>query len=329
MLVGEPDNISMSCVEVREIILHLPPRAAATADTTNNRELIDAKNELKVLKAHCRLGDYAGKVYNDLKEHTTDQPLPKHSTDLSTIFKQVAQKGSKGANGRVIRAFEASAEYLAVNLDKNMDTETATFAVDAYSARNLAFHSKSMHLNTAADWPGLGHQISQDLQELESILPDGEGQHIDKWRKIICYFRNRHIVLGETGTWEQRQEEKSQADDVFDNPSCHTGDLTSLPTRVWQQAFSRGKLRDAPPSTLQRRNTSRSDPIQSQSISRKGAAMGPLDGEKPTKKQCVTVESVETRTQKRLRAENDAGYEGLIDDIEKLARKVQSAQLSS
>jgi hypothetical protein len=56
---------------------------------------VRAKKELKVLKAHCRLGDYAGKVYNDLKEHTIDQPLPEHSTDLSIIFKQVAQMGRK------------------------------------------------------------------------------------------------------------------------------------------------------------------------------------------------------------------------------------------
>jgi hypothetical protein len=250
MLVAEPDNISMSCAEVRKIILHLQSLASATAATTNNRELIEAKNELKVLKAHCRLGDYAGKVYNDLKEHITDQPLPKHSTDLSIIFKQVVQKGSKGANGRVMRAFQASAEYLAVNIDKNMDTETAMFAVDTYSARNLAFHSESMRLNTAADWPSLGHQISQDLQELESILPDGEGQHIDKWRRIICYFRDRHIVLGEMGTWEQRQEEKSQADDVFDNPSCPTADLSGLPTRVWQQPSITVSFATHPPALL-------------------------------------------------------------------------------
>jgi hypothetical protein len=35
----------------------------------------------------------------------------------------------------------------------------------------------------------------------------------------------------------------------------------------------------------------------------------------------VAVESAETRKQKRLREEHDAGYEGLIDDIQKLAGK--------
>jgi hypothetical protein len=321
MLVGEPDNISLSCAEVREIILYLQPPTEANADTTNNRELIEAKNELKVLNAHRRLGDYASKVYNDLKEHTTDQPLPKYATTLSRLFQQEAHTGSKGANGRIMRAFEASVEYLAVEFDNNIDVDTAKFAVDAYSARNLAFHSKSMRLIAAADRPTLGHQISQDLEELASILPDGDGQHLDKWRRIICYFRDRHIVLGETGTWELRPEEKSEVDDVFDNPSRPTSDLAGLPTRIWQQAFTRGKLRDTPSFTVERRTESRSDPTQSQSISRKRAASGPLEDEKPPKSQCIEVESAETQKQKRLRAEHDAGYEGLINDIQELAGK--------
>ena len=57
-------TISMLCAEVREIILHLQPLASGTVATTNNRELIKAKNELKFPKAHCRLGDY---VYLQLR----------------------------------------------------------------------------------------------------------------------------------------------------------------------------------------------------------------------------------------------------------------------
>jgi len=112
---------------------------------------------------------------------------------FSELLKQEALTGCKGQDARILRIFYASAKYLDAEYDQNMDVDTAKFAVDAYTARNHACHSKSQNLKIVEDWPRLGHQISQDLEELASVLPDGEVQHYEKWQRIICYFRDRHM----------------------------------------------------------------------------------------------------------------------------------------
>ena len=61
------DNITLPKDKVLEIIQHLSAPEESKATDPYVRKLGEAKKEPKILKAHVRLGEYAGKVYNELK----------------------------------------------------------------------------------------------------------------------------------------------------------------------------------------------------------------------------------------------------------------------
>lgn len=57
-LVAEADSVTLSKAEVQDIIQQLGLSVESTADGSSCRELVRVKQDLKTLKAHCRLGDY-------------------------------------------------------------------------------------------------------------------------------------------------------------------------------------------------------------------------------------------------------------------------------
>lgn len=61
-LVTDADKVTLSKSEVQDIILQHGLSSNSTADGSPYQELVQVKEELKTLKARCRLGDYAGRV---------------------------------------------------------------------------------------------------------------------------------------------------------------------------------------------------------------------------------------------------------------------------
>ncbi|RDL33076.1 uncharacterized protein BP5553_08515 [Venustampulla echinocandica] len=82
-LAGGVDTIELLPDQVREIIqgLQEPKKFPPTDEPESS-----ATKELTVLKHHCRLGDYTGRVFNDRKLHNTDAPLPKLATELVELL---------------------------------------------------------------------------------------------------------------------------------------------------------------------------------------------------------------------------------------------------
>lgn len=89
-LAGGVDKIELSPDQVREIIHGLrEPKKFPPVDEPN----LSATKELKVLKQYCRLGDYVGRVFNDLKLHNTDAPLPKRAAELVELLERKVVMG--------------------------------------------------------------------------------------------------------------------------------------------------------------------------------------------------------------------------------------------
>ena len=98
------NNLTLSRAEVQDLVLCLQRATESeAAAASNHQELVEAKSELGTLKAHCRLGDYEGTVFNHLKTETCDPQLPGRATDLATIL---MEKKPNKANRRAIDQLE-------------------------------------------------------------------------------------------------------------------------------------------------------------------------------------------------------------------------------
>ena len=275
-LVTNADNITLSKTEVQDIIQQLRLLAESTADGLPCRELVQVKEELKELKFLCQVGDYAGRVFNDLKERWCGPNAPRRADILAQELK-IAGPGSAISN-----AFEKTVSYLPYEdwFEGQMCADTAKLAVHAYSERNLACHSDSIQRKTVGDWHGLGQQISEDLARLREILPDSRVTYETDWRHIINYYRDRYIRQNPEGAWEPLSAEAFPCD-----PSKPT-DVRTLPLYLQHRLFNEGDFRD--PVLVEfdawgRRGATRSDPTQDGKPKRDYDLSEFLDGKPSTK----------------------------------------------
>lgn len=126
-LAGGVDKIELSPDQVGEIIQGLQePKKFPPTDEPE----WSATKELKVLKHYCRLGDYAGRVFNDLKLHITDAPLPKLARELVELI------GEEDSDGPVALAIEDNITYRIRNQEGDIESAMTKFAVQAYAAQN-------------------------------------------------------------------------------------------------------------------------------------------------------------------------------------------------
>jgi hypothetical protein len=158
------DSITLSKAEAQDITQHLSYSTESEAVRPHFRELVQAKEEFKALKAHCRLSDYAGKVFNELKERWRGPLLPVRADILAQQLRTEDGSATEGEKAKVpgaTKAFFGSVSRLPYEawFERKISARTARFAVEAYSARNLACHSESMQPKAAKDWRGLRQSI--------------------------------------------------------------------------------------------------------------------------------------------------------------------------
>jgi hypothetical protein len=139
------------------------------------------------------MGDYAGKVYNDLKNTMRHQGqlVPKSAEELVR-----AASGSDATfrgfrDRRLRRSWNKAFAFLKHRY--GLSSATAKFAVQQYVIRNRRLHSKAGRYKMERDWVNLDRQTRVDLEMLESFLPYGTLKKvIDKWRCVVEYCRDRY-----------------------------------------------------------------------------------------------------------------------------------------
>ena len=199
LLQGDADNITLSRAQALDLVqcLQRPTEGNANPKSDREQQLVE---DLKQMNAHARLGDYAGRVFLDLKSLSNNRSLSGRADEVVMDLDGVDLHPKAHRNVRA--AFGSAVDNLA--RIQHMDFDTAEFAVRAYSSRNKACHSESMQCKTAEAWSALGVQIQTDLTELTEILPAAELEKSDKWRKVIEYFRDRFLLQDSSGIWRKR-----------------------------------------------------------------------------------------------------------------------------
>ena len=202
-----------------------------------------------MLRFHARYGDYAGYVFNSLKNASLGNLLGRRADLINDELQREAQfpEGSPRPKPYTSAVEAATAATHMEDLAK-LDEDTAKFAVEAYSARNAACHSKFMLRRTADDWHGLGQQIVQDLEELPKLLPMACIGDLDKWRRLIKFFRDRHVDQGEDDCWIKRPgfEDLGAADRTQHPIEVTCKDLHDMPAgNARAVLFDQGLFRDS------------------------------------------------------------------------------------
>ncbi|OAL28692.1 Rho-GTPase-activating protein 5 [Fonsecaea nubica] len=220
-------------------------------DETNARARL-VTQELNEMKARARLGDYAGGLFNFLKQNSPeDARLKGHA---NTIAEKIEA---------------ADATVAAANkIDSRIDLPTARLAIQEYAARNNMFHSKSMALKFfAEDWTGLAQQTTFDIANLSTIL-NGSAADEKMWIKIIEFYRDQHIVHDKDAhRWQAKSAAKPETLDSAPQTVSTTRDIRHLPLETKRYSFMMGDFRTEKSSP--RRNGTRSDSPDSGQLKRK------------------------------------------------------------
>lgn len=139
-LISGADTITLPKDQVLEIIQHLSYPEKSEAAVSCSRELAEVKEELKTIKAHCRLGDYAGKVFNDLKHLAWDSKVRMRAEDLA---EELEQDVTRGYDGKAARTIQDAFDNIPPKLQRSseMTFDTAKHAVSSYAARWSAIRS--------------------------------------------------------------------------------------------------------------------------------------------------------------------------------------------
>jgi hypothetical protein len=132
---GQADKISLSREDGLELIQQLQRASDAVANPPPDPQLVRAATELKTLKALIRLGDYAGAIFNDLKNSDYGYLLDEHANKLAPkLVKARVDKKSELWN-----SFALSCTNPRSGLPVEQDV--ALFAIQKYGARNDVCHS--------------------------------------------------------------------------------------------------------------------------------------------------------------------------------------------
>ena len=291
LLTGElesaADNITLPKDKVLEIIQHLRAPEESEATEACSRELADVKSELKSVKVHLRLGDYAGKVFNDLRDVCWGSSVRVRADVIARETKQNVADGSSEVqvSPTMQKAFDKIPQEL-WRL-REMTVEKAQYAVCAYDARNSVCHSSAAELRDKGRWDQLAQHISKDLTELAGYLPDDQIQHQTTWRSIITYYRDSYTRFDEEKqAWEEIPEGELSLRARSKMPIGGPVDWKTLPAELRQVPFDSGdygNLGSEASKLRARRIKNRSDPHQDGKRKRDEASVEFLEGGPSTK----------------------------------------------
>ena len=116
------------------------------------RELAKEKEKVKAFQAHCRLGDYAGKVFKILNTDwvdVNDKGTPQRADRLS---EELREEEVFGGGSRTLSVNRSVETWTLAETSNDELVEMAMVAVHAYGARNLVCHSEASRLKTNGEW---------------------------------------------------------------------------------------------------------------------------------------------------------------------------------
>ncbi|KAI1369743.1 hypothetical protein F5Y08DRAFT_334098 [Xylaria arbuscula] len=203
-------NIELSRAVVMDIIHHLDREPTATTSTGGT-------DDTRSLQFLTRYGDYAGRVWNDLKFRFSGTLRHEQATGaISLLREELGVQDSEPLYPRFSSGleFDPGTTPVARNfqvaikgLRPRMAPEIAVFAAEAYALRNLACHSATSLM------------VAQDDEQT-------------RWEAILDYFKARWIRQNSEGVWEVQEYVPKQREDRGKGPTVGKSVPTISPDDV-------------------------------------------------------------------------------------------------
>lgn len=182
-----------------------------------------------------------------------DQDLPSSTQDLYRLITKMAADAVSGSDehpvipaetvnavrciDRYVRETTSDRNTLQQDLKKRADDNRlfrlhahlgdyagalceALFAARSYARRNFICHGGIFDLFQSNNFAGLAEYIEADDKALEDILPDEEKPMVDKYRKLLTFYRDSHIRKNGQGEWEKKAPPSSAG--RLPNPSVRS-----------------------------------------------------------------------------------------------------------
>lgn len=172
---------SLRCTRPKLLVLPREILGGGPAPSKSSEEA------LKEFKAHARFGDYAGRIYNDLKEIGL-LIAPLNRGDAAVMDRLLKDEKTPS---KVIESFQAACK-LVCSASKTLDEASVRYAIERYAVRNLAFHGVLRDLNEKGDPSVLRKHIERDLLSLPDILPADQLPQLENGVKLSNSTRNVH-----------------------------------------------------------------------------------------------------------------------------------------
>lgn len=179
-----------------------------------------------------RLGDYAGRLWNRLRE-AESSPARKSAIDgrvarFRDKLTEESQYSSPEARSNT-KALEDAVEHLQQQ-GYEVDLEMAKLAILVYSKRNEVCHAKVGAEKDPRRWTEFLHV---DLDSLQQILPDSQFRHYySTWQRIIRFY--------EASQGRQAPRHKDDRTEAHRQSADTFPDLRSATTPERAQAFQGG-----------------------------------------------------------------------------------------
>lgn len=250
LLHDDAAEVVLSRTQALSLVDHLRGMDAKVRHfEVREREL---EEKVKTFEATSRLGDYVGKIFNDLKATTDSDSKTSLTGRADEVVAEMDCPFTKKDITKALRAAVAK-----INEHQRLTNGIAKFSIREYAKRNHVAHSTMSQFAVAKDWESFKTQILNDLDGLDGYLPDAWQKDCEKWRAVITYFRDRHLVCRE-GVWHRR-EEAGQTEHPFDTERRQEGLVTTRKAEIANDLVNVAVLGDMAKLKGSQRRAFRSD----------------------------------------------------------------------
>ena len=190
-------------------------RETASDLHATNQGLSKMTEDTRLYRFHAVMGDYPGHLCKVLKEGWDSSKI---SQQPWTIIVQKLDKEEK-----LLAAWKASSKAASTNRPAtpfrealqervndlvsegwdDVDFDLALFAVRAYARRCFVAHGGAYDLFASKNFAKLAKYLEADDNSLEAVLPDEEKPQVDKFRRLLNFYRDRHIRRDDNGHWSK------------------------------------------------------------------------------------------------------------------------------
>lgn len=188
---------------------------------TVRQDLWNQVEDNSLFRFHAQYGDYAAYLCNILKEFRESSIIQSQPWTIvvGAIDKEEAALDAWTASNQssprpdclYLEALKSLVDQLVRDGETSLDMDLALAAIRFYARRNYICHGRLFDLFKSENFAGLANYIDLDDKRLEELLPDEEKPQVDKYRRMINFYKDSHIRQNGSGRWERKPPRSAAA----------------------------------------------------------------------------------------------------------------------